>query len=74
VILALVAFAAIVLADPYFRRPFYGPFGYQRRYFGRREVDPTDAKSTEDISADVPVGVRPIPGTPAAAAPIALLQ
>jgi len=75
VILALAAFASIVLADPSFRRPIYPPIRYPVQYYGRlygRQVEPIAADLAEDIRAPVIVTARPIPGIPAAVAPIAL--
>jgi hypothetical protein len=76
VILALVAFASIVLAEPNFRGPLH-PIWYPRlfpirgRLYGR-QVDSTATDSAHDILGMVPVAARPIPGTPAAAEPIDL--
>jgi hypothetical protein len=67
VILAVAAFASIVLADPNFRRPIYHSIRYPGRYYGRlygRQVDPTAANSAKDITAAVPVAARPVPRTP----------
>jgi hypothetical protein len=75
VILALAAFASIVLADPNFRRPILRPIRYPGQYYGRlygRQVDPTAADFPKDILAPIPVSAGPIPGNPAADAPIAL--
>jgi hypothetical protein len=73
--LALAAFASIILADPNFRRPIYPRIRYPGQYYGRlygRQVDPTAADLAEDIRASVIITTRPIPGIPAAVAPVDL--
>jgi hypothetical protein len=67
VILAIAAFATIVLAAP---QTIINRVTYHCNSRTRcgRQVDPTAAKG---ILAPVPVAVRPVPRTPPAAVPIA---
>jgi hypothetical protein len=71
VILAFLAFASIVLADPQTIINRITIHCNHRTRCGR-QVDPTAANTATGILAPVPVAVRPIPRTPSAAARIPL--